>query len=211
MRSRFGPIHAKFFARSSWLTLPPPPPELQHHQNDLSSIVAFNQSYDQSNPTSTSHSPQDNPNSVTNQWGKRPSPDDPSHDGADSNKRQQLEGVNSGVQTVGGLNVSEAQLAATLRAVNGDYGPVDENVIEDDDDEDDPDYVMDEEENEQEHERMRAQLNAANGQNPWANPMGLLDANFQLWDAKQNLRVQSLPILDNLVSPVLVLRPWAWC
>lgn len=108
--------------------------------------------------------------------------------------------MNSGVQTLGGLNASEAQLAATLRAVNADYGQVDENVIEDDDDEDDPDYVMDEEENEQEHERMRATLNAAGGLNPWANPTGLLDANFQLWDAKQNLRVQSLPILDNLVS-----------
>lgn len=77
-----------------------------------------------------------------------------------------------------------------------------EAVEDEEEDEDDQDYVMDEEENEQEHQRMRAELDAAGGANPWANPMGILDQNYALWDAKQNLRIQSLPILDNLVSRI---------
>lgn len=64
-----------------------------------------------------------------------------------------------------------------------------------DEDEDglDQDFDMDEEE--QEHGEAGAGV--------WN--LNFMDPNYMLWDANQNLRVQSLPILDNLVcTPTLV-------
>lgn len=64
----------------------------------------------------------------------------------------------------------------------------------DNDDEDgvDQEFDIDDED----HERSSA------GPAVWS--MNFMDPNFMLWDANQNLRVQSLPILDNLVCVSLV-------
>lgn len=76
----------------------------------------------------------------------------------------------------------------------------DENALQDDDDdENDPDFEVDEEDVDQD-QRDQEQLNAmmaAQAAHPW---MNFMDPNaYALWDANQNLRIHSLPILDNLV------------
>lgn len=59
----------------------------------------------------------------------------------------------------------------------------------DNDDEDglDQDFDMDDEEHEH------------NSAGPTVWNLNFMDPNYMLWDANQNLRIQSLPILDNLV------------
>lgn len=68
----------------------------------------------------------------------------------------------------------------------------------DNDDEDglDQEFDIDDEE----HERSSA------GPAVWS--LSFMDPNYMLWDANQNLRIQSLPILDNLVCSSLLLLAW---
>lgn len=59
----------------------------------------------------------------------------------------------------------------------------------DNDEEDGLDHEFDMEDEEHEH----------NSAGPAVWGLSFMDPNYMLWDANQNLRIQSLPILDNLV------------
>lgn len=185
-----------------------------HHSVDpsLSSIAAFNAAYNNSH---NSHE--------TNEWGKRPADHELSSDAAalsagdPAAKRQHLDtqhldGVVPGMNDqrmqndVVDSHVSQMQDVSVAFAGGaeqaGNDGQYDnrhheqqQNDLEnnnngiDNDDEDglDQEFDMDDEE----HER------SSTGPAVWN--LNFMDPNYMLWDANQNLRIQSLPILDNLV------------
>lgn len=69
--------------------------------------------------------------------------------------------------------------------------------IDNDDEEGlDPEFDLDDED----HER--------NSAGPAVWNLNFMDPNYMLWDANQNLRIQSLPILDNLVQASLLFLVW---
>lgn len=190
-----------------------------HHSVDpsLSSIAAFNAAYNSSHI-----------NHETNEWGKRPADHElPSEAttlsaGDPTAKRQHLDtqhpdGVVPGANdqrmqnNVVDSHVSQMQdsvVFASRAGQTGNDGQYDNNnnnnhhhheqqpndlergshAIEGDDEDGlDQEFDMDEEE----HER------SSTGPAVWN--LNFMDPNYMLWDANQNLRIQSLPILDNLV------------
>lgn len=188
-----------------------------HHSVDpsLSSIAAFNAAY--------------NINHETNEWGKRPADHElPSEvatlSAGDSTAKRQhldtqhLDGVVPGANDqrmqddVVDSHVSQMQDSvgfASRADQTGNDGQYDSNnshhheqqsdlersshAIENDDEDGlDQEFDMDEEE----HERSSA------GPAVWN--LNFMDPNYMLWDANQNLRIQSLPILDNLVCVSLL-------
>jgi hypothetical protein len=175
----------------------------------LSSIVAFNQSYNTAqlqDPADPNHG---NPSTV-NQWGKRPR----------NNLTTTLEpttSISDSSSSTRGLTAEETevhnQLQAHIASTTASYEQRQaqqqqhvyqqgtEGVIHDEDDENEHDYEVDEEEQARQqvvhHQDQMSAMIAAQAANPWLN---LMDAHsYALWDANQNLRISSLPILDNLV------------
>jgi len=181
----------------------------------LSSIVAFNQSYNTAQLQDPADPNQGN-SSTVNQWGKRPA-EQPSHDTRtdDLNKRQQLEHPGLTAEETEVHNQLQAHIASTTASYGQRqqaqqqhvYQQRTEGVMHDEDDENEHDYEVDEEEQARQQvahqqDQMSAMI-AAQAANPWLN---LMDAHsYALWDANQNLRISSLPILDNLVISLLQL------
>jgi hypothetical protein len=185
---------------------------LQQHANppdtidtNLSSIVAFNQSFQAAAEADRE---------TTNQWGKRPAenlPEEVNYDG--ESKRPHIdESATSDLipqDTATAVQNQIQEEITNLRASISQTFPEDLQDPQQKDPEFRPDdhaglQTTNNGQNEPgnevevvEQDRMSAMI-AAQEANPW---LHLMDpSNYALWDANQTLRIQSLPILDNLVS-----------
>lgn len=157
----------------------------------LSAIQAFNQSF-----------PGTPADAHTNEWGKRPAGEDHAGDGdAAASKRQHLDDVNEHADLF--LATAAASFGDHAHTINehnmGDAPqPMDQDDDPDYQDEDEDEDGADEEEIAEETAVVVAATAGAYLQPPAVN---LLDpSTFIFWDATQTLRIQSLPILDNLVG-----------
>jgi hypothetical protein len=158
----------------------------------LQSIAAFNASYDDA------HEP-----TPTNQWGKRPADHELSAEAVDdlATKRQHLEEVQAlePMDQDDGRNLSQmADAGFAARTDAGDHfveQQRQQQLAENDQmngDEEGPEGLENDYEMSDEDDEDRSGV---------AQYGGDVDQSYMLWDANRNLRIHSLPILDNLVSP----------
>jgi hypothetical protein len=120
----------------------------------------------------------------------------------EANKRPHLDGMTLEEENL--TNQVQAHIAAA-EAQNGVQQQHEQREQHDfnghdyDEDREDPDYRFEEEEHDPDEDLNAALAAASNAGQSWDGGMGLMDPGFALWDANQNLRIHSLPILDNLV------------
>ncbi|KAL7266481.1 TTAGGG repeat binding factor [Rhizina undulata] len=177
----------------------------EHHHVDpsLSSIAAFNAAYNNQHST------------ATNEWGKRPAEESPvTEDGLAGNadlvsaKRQHLEpqehveeptfvNIDVGVVAFPGDTTQESQTFEHhhhhLPVMEESVGLNGNGQLEEEEGSLEQEFELDDEEQERN----------SPGSSGWG-PLNMMDPNsYMLWDANQNLRIQSLPILDNLSTQIL--------
>lgn len=138
---------------------------------------------------------------TTNEWGKRPADGPTPQDVLEPNKRPHIDsGMTLEEEAL--TNQVQAHIAAA-EAQNGVQQQQQHDQQEHDfgeyEEENEPEYQFDDEEHDPDGDLNAALAAANNAGQGWDAGMGLMDPTGYLWDANQNLRIHSLPILDNLV------------